>query len=621
MHKEELEREKQKEIIKKESEQDLPGLEEIYEEEIKGELLLDGNGRSMSDLCRDIAALLKLKDILFYRPNSQQIVEVSKIKIHNTGEDLYTGFKEIRDKRLVTLIEKYVSVGYNVEKKFGEAFIIKSLSPNKASIVLCSEILEQALPQVERIFTAPLPIIYGDTLTFPKVGYDPRFNSWLSPDSPRISNLDMNLKEAKSIINKMLSEFCFPTEQDKTNAIAGILTPFLKGLFENFNTRTPIIFYIGNRERVGKDYLAGIKGIIYEGQAVDDSPVSSGERSGNNNEELRKKITSALLGGRKSMHFANNKGYINNAILEHVSTSKYISDRLLGQNTLINLPNEMDFSLSGNVGITYTPDLANRSIFVNLFLDIEDANERKFKTPLLHEWVLEKRELILSALYSLVQNWFKNKMKKGSLFFASFPEWANVCGGIMESAGYGNPCVRDSESFSIGGDTETEEMKELFETCYKFKSNQWIKRNELITIIKESGSDLFSYWDLDKASDLKKLGKILVKFNNRLFSDIRLIIKDLKVKGSRRDYKFMKNKSVQTDLKGKDVTPVNPVTPSPTVNNLSSKVYSIVQKGNKGYKGNKTPDNTLNLDNISKENPNLDPDLIKQQKELLKSEN
>jgi len=82
------------------------------------------------------------------------------------------------------------------------------------------------------------------------------------------------------------------------------------------------------------------------------------------------------------------------------------------------LDNELDFSLSGNSGIGFTPDFANRCRFVRLFLDIEDANSRWFENPDLHKWVLENRELIISAMYALVRNWIeKGKPKRFSCFF------------------------------------------------------------------------------------------------------------------------------------------------------------------------------------------------------------
>ena len=43
-------------------------------------------------------------------------------------------------------------------------------------------------------------------------------------------------------------------------------------------------------------------------------------------------------------------------------------------------------------------------------------------------------------------------MPDGTHPFASYPEWARVCGGIMESAGYDSPCLPDKESLGIACD-------------------------------------------------------------------------------------------------------------------------------------------------------------------------
>ena len=512
------------------------GGEEIKEKVFieKPQLLLDGDGRSISDLSNDVSELLKNKNVLFFRPNSRQIVEIGKIKLKNTKQDFYTGFREIKDKRFITFIEKYVDVGRD-NLKYG--WENKSLSPIKSSIILNSEILEQSLPQIERLFPLPIPIIYNGKLTTPCKEFDERFSSWRNNDSPEITE-GMDLEEAKGIIDKILKEFCFLKEQDKTNAIAGLLTPFLRGMYESFNTRTPIFFYLGNRERVGKDYLAGITGLIYDGQSLDDTPISSGDNSGNNNEELRKKITSALISGRKRMHFANNKGYINNAILEQVSTSKYYSDRLLGRNDLVSLPNEMDFSLSGNVGVTYTPDFANRCRFVNLFLAMEDVNSREFKTPLLHEWILENRDVIVSAMFCLVKNWIDNGKPKGSVPFASFPNWATVCGGVMESAGYDSPCIIDKDSIAMAGDSETADMKQLFEVGFSHHPNEPIKKNKIVWLLNEY--DLFSFLELDKKSGQIAFAKKLRKFIGRELSGIKLGVVDNSVRPARQEFLFTK---------------------------------------------------------------------------------
>jgi len=202
---------------------------------------------------------------------------------------------------------------------------------------------------------------------------------------------------------------------------------------------------MANRERAGKDYCAGCTGILYEGAKIE-QPAICNDESGNNNEELRKKITSCMRQGRKRFHSANNKGLLNNSILEGVTTGESWEDRMLGKNEVIVFSNEMDFSLSGNMGIRLTPDMSNRSRIINLHLVDEDANARKFNNPDLHGWILKNRELILSSLYTLVRNWIDSGSKSGTVPFSSFPEWSAICGGIMEAAGYENPCNPDKSA-------------------------------------------------------------------------------------------------------------------------------------------------------------------------------
>ncbi len=511
----------------------------------KEEVDLPGEGKLISIFAKEVSNEIKDKNTLFFRSSSRQIVEIGKIKCNKTEEDIYTGFMEVKPNRFITFVEKYFIPGYtswNDTKKRYE-FSSKSMSCQLSTTLLASEILQQNLPQIDRIFTIPIPIKYEGKLTFPKKGYDERFNSWLPYNAPEITDTEMSLEEAKKLLAEIYKEFCFQNRQDYVNSIASLLTPFLRGLFPSFNTRTPVFFFLANRERAGKDYLAGIGGIIYEGHSTEESPISNSENArSNNTEELRKKILAAMINGRKRLHFANNKGYINNAVFEAVTTAERYSDRLLGKNDILTFDNEIDFSLSGNVGVGFTPDFANRSRFIRLHLDIEDANSRAFDNPNLHKWLKDNRGLVLSALYSLVNNWIKNGEKEGSINFTSFPQWASICGGIMESAGYDNPCISDKETLAFGGDNETKDIKELFELCYNKFSNQWIKKNDIKNILISDDCNLFSYIDFDKKSGQTKFGNQISKFVGRVFSDIRLIVRDPTVRSSRQELKFTKDK-------------------------------------------------------------------------------
>jgi len=563
------------------------------------------SGLLISELAQQFGDIFKENKKVFYRSDLREVVEICSIK--RDDKKNYSGFQIIKQNRFVSLVEKYcipytVKLQRNKELEENDYINVKtSLTKEKSSLILESPQFKETIPLIKRKFSVPMPIVYNGELTFPKKGYDDKFNSWLDYNSPIISNPNMKIEEAKSIFLKMFSEFCFESKQDYTNAIAAFITPFLRGLFPDFTTRTPFFFYIANRERAGKDFLASLTGIVLEGQALDDAPISDGENNSNKNDELRKKFTSLVLQGRRRIHFANNKGKINNSVLEQILTSKVISDRLLGKNENAILENEIDFSASGNVGIRFSPDLSNRCVFIKLFLDVEDANKRKFETPNLHQWVLENRDLILSAIYCLIKDWINNGAKKGTIPFASFPEWADICGGVLENAGYDSPCKSNDDKLPIGGDNESNEMRALFELCYSKHPDKKIKNKEIIEEIKKDGN-LMGYYDFNEKKDQTKFGLKLIKYFGRIFSDIKLTVENPKEKkASRRNLIFTKVKDTidKSIIFGKDykkcIMPTLSTLPTnsalPLCNNNSFNSHDIEEVDNVGQGGHKKQQN------------------------------
>jgi hypothetical protein len=528
----------------------------------KPQIIQPGTGKLISHFCREVGQHLKDKNEIFFRPGNNDIIEIGKIRLHKNGEDCYTGFQNISPSRFITKIEKYIAPCVSIYDPKKEEFKIKAKSITKelANTLLESAELQQILPQLSRIFTVPIPIIYNNKLTFANKGYDVRFSSWLPYNAPEI-NINLSLEESKSVIEEVFKEFCFSSDDPsaKINAIAGLLTPFLRGLYTDFNVRTPIFCYIGNRERVGKDYCAGMTGIVYEGFALDDSPISTSENSKNNNTaELGKKILGAMLSGRKRLHFANNKGHIDNAVLEAVLTSKKWSDRMLSKNKNPTLDNEIEFSMSGNIGISYTPDFMNRARFIRLFLEQEDANARLFTNPNLHNWILENRSLILSGLYGLVRTWDEKGRPMGKVPFTSFSEWAAICGGILECCGYPSPCIQDKESVfvGVGGDTETSDMKRLFEVCFETYPNTPITKQVIRSLAHEN--ELFPGIDFNNQAGAINFSNKLNKFVGRIFSNIKMIIHNPEARAPRREMIFKKDEIGSVGSVGR-VTPLSDI--------------------------------------------------------------
>jgi len=512
---------------------------------------LPKEGRLISEFAIDIIKEIKDSNEIFFRKGSNEIVEINNIKEEDNS---FTGFIAIKPNRFITLIEKYIEPGFwflNSDKEW--KFKKKSISGDLANTLLQSRILQDNIPKINRIFNFPIPIMYEGKLTFPCKGYDCRFSSYLDYNSPEINSDHITLEMAKEVIDTILKEFCFQDKQDYYNAISAMLTPFVRGLFSSFRVRIPLWVYIANRERAGKDYLADITGLIYEGYALEEPPICTGEKFGNNNDELKKKILSAMMSGRRRLHFANNKGFLDNSVLEAVTTTERYSDRVLGGNNILTMDNEMDYSLSGNIGIGFTPDIANRSKFIRLFLDIEDANSRTFENPNLHRWILSNRGLILSCFYRLVNNWIDKGSPKGKIPFASFYEWSEIIGGIMETAGYENPCNTDKETVMIGGDSETNDMKRLFEMCYEFFGEEYIDKNKIKNLVKGSDEELFSYINFDNKSEQTKFGLKISKFVGRVLSGIRMTIDNPNARPSRQKIKFIKENSSHNQLNNGNV--------------------------------------------------------------------
>jgi hypothetical protein len=188
--------------------------------------------------------------------------------------------------------------------------------------------------------------------------------------------------------------------------------------------------------------------IIYEGHAYEDLPI------GKESEETGKRIMAAARNGRRFMHFSNCQEYLADQYLTQALTNPVINGRRLGSNDAssdLSIPNEMEFSLSANVGLTYREDFEPRMRKIELAYFEEDPNARVFKNRFLHQLVAEHRGLILSAIATLYHNWALKGFPAGPTAFVSYPRWAEVIGGIMVGAGLGDPCLPFTSNYDTRG--------------------------------------------------------------------------------------------------------------------------------------------------------------------------
>ena len=409
-----------------------------------------------------------------------------------------------------------------VDGKKVKVFQKHSIDNWTARMLLKAPRLIDNLPRIDRVLDVTIPISIGkDTWLLPKPGYNRDLKLLLDTD---IQLQEMPLQEAKVLLAEIVADFPFADDQSRTNWYARLITPMCRGIM-GFNHRVPLFTFMGNRPRAGKDYLNGVAQTLFYGAPFEDPSISA-----SSSEETRKRITTALSAGRRSMHIANQQAFLDDAVFIAAITAPIVHDRRLGKNDAeaqLEFRNELEFTMSGNVGLQWREDLTPRMRIINLSYFEEDANSRTFHYPNLHGYVRDNRTRILSALYTLVLHWKKLNCPTGGVF-TSFPRWAHVVGGVVSAAELGDATEATRTTSVMGGDPREEAMRGLYEAAYKAFPEQWIT-----TVALEAAfgtglsvlSDVTEFWNhLQEKHDKMRFAKDMAVYDRRWLSGIRMIL-------------------------------------------------------------------------------------------------
>lgn len=521
-----------------------------------------------------LASELKNKEVgVFYEPSTTKIVEITEWKDEKRNHFIF-GKKIVDSVRIKAILEQlfdFQTTTYNSHGLLSE----KQRSPHKALLefAMNSDIFRCSIRYLSGVFESPFLYVVGNDLRVTTNGYNKDCCVYVRRDAPKVEILP--LEQAKQLINDCLMDFPFESEQDKVFAVAAILTPMLRGIYGQYGVRTPIFCYLGNQQGCGKDYCAGIRQLIYTGKFNEDAPLSN--EKGTNSEETDKVFITAGMTGQQFMHFSNCRGRLENASLEKHQTASSLRGRALGSNTLIDVENILEISISGNYGLSFNKDFARRALFINLFTDVEDTTKRKF-TKNLHQWIKDNRGLILSAIYTLIYTWwYKGHHKLGEGVNASYPVWAAFCSGLMEYHNLGNPCAPNSQIINdVGGDTETKDIsrfnKEIGEWlslpensisgfATDHEKNGLTKKEIFALFVKVfDGSDdrPFPRFDMDIPKDRRELGRTINRYLGTYRGGYKMIISQNNETLERIKYKFVKSaSSASTALRNQPTSIVN----------------------------------------------------------------
>jgi hypothetical protein len=327
-------------------------------------------------------------------------------------------------------------------------FVEKTMGEDLGRSLLENPFFRRQLPRISRILPVPVPILIRGDPRMPHPGYNKDLEIYCAKNAPLIQRLD--IEQALKILEGAHLGFEFVNNQSRTHAYARFLTPFFRGII-GYGEPVPCWFFNANRPRCGKDYLAGITQIAYEGFAFEDAAISDDP------DETCKRITAGLMAGRRFFHFANCQGHLSDKYFIQAITDMIWRARLLGSNDAasdLQVPNEAEYSLSANQGMTMREDVEPRLRKIDLVFYEEDANSRIFPVEDLHGWARINRPQLLSAAYTIFDYWKKKGMPEGKPF-SSYKRWGRTIGGVLETIEQGDPTLPHENQPLFSGDVRT----------------------------------------------------------------------------------------------------------------------------------------------------------------------
>ncbi len=344
--------------------------------------------------------------------------------------------------------------------------IEKQVNPPKDVIHYVMSSAELPFPKLLGVTESPMLRPDGTILSRP--GYDAVSGYYYRPpdgfEMPDISDdpTDEQVRDAVALIQETICDFPFVDEASRTNTIALMLTPLIRGIVPT----VPIALIDATNWGTGKSLLSEVCATISCGN-YEMSTVPS------DSEEWRKRITALLSDGKPFIILDNVKGMLSSDSLASVLTSARWSDRKLGSSETVVYQNRATWVATGN-NLQIDGDMGRRGYLIELDAKCARPYQRdyEFKHPKLVEWLNLNRGMLIGALFTIVRAWYSaGQPSAHTPAMGSFEMWVEMVGGILAHAGLPD-FHANREKLYRGADTESTQWEGFLARWVELYGNQ-----------------------------------------------------------------------------------------------------------------------------------------------------
>ena len=341
-------------------------------------------------------------------------------------------------------------------------------------------------PALEAIVETP--VIRPDGSILDRPGYDPATRLYYAPQVgmqvctvPHVPTRAQR-ETALARIEETIGEFPYVSEADHANALALLLTPLVRPAIKR---HVPLALLDAPKPGTGKGLLADVVSLIATGSCA--AILAAPEKD----EEWDKRITAILLQGRTIICIDNIVGTLQSASLEGVLTAEVHEGRVLGQSTMVKVPNRATWLATGN-NIRLGGDLPRRCYRIRLDPHVSRPWMRSgFTHEDLAGWVTEQRASLIAALLTLARAWFVAGQPHSPDIpaLATFTPWAKTVGSILAYAGV-TGFLGNLEQLYEESDMESAQWEAFLQAWYDTWGEAWITIAEIIAVMngQDAGS-------------------------------------------------------------------------------------------------------------------------------------
>lgn len=336
---------------------------------------------------------------------------------------------EMTGRRFRTWINEHVVIAVKYNADDGAPIPGTLKSDDAASIIEAASFL-CGLRSLDGVNRVRLPVIRksGQLELLPE-GYDSETRHYTVTGGPDF-DLDMDLDAAKGWFSRILRDFPFANERSMAVQIASMLSLFVKHLPGGTGLR-PGFLWLANKPGSGKSVLAkmGLYAVIGKAAAA---KMKRGS-------DLDKELEAFCLSAVPYIFLDNVYGGLQSAAIDQLLTSKQSTGRAMGGHGTFEANNTALVLVTGNQ-LQLNDDAARRFLVIDLF-EKGDPRKREIGMPM-DDDVMERedwRMKTLAALWALVRHWHEKGMPKAEVTMPTFEQYAEMLGGIVAAAGYGEP--------------------------------------------------------------------------------------------------------------------------------------------------------------------------------------